>query len=154
MKGVSEVASRVKVPISAVLGVWEWKDIVQYIMVGATTVQSATAVIMQGYNIVKKWLGEIASWMEKRGYESIDEFKGIALKNILRTKDVERAPKKISINVDGDRCVGCGECVISCFYEAITLKNGKASINHELCDVCGLCFEKCPVDAIYISQYE
>ncbi|HDO41345.1 MAG TPA: hypothetical protein ENH03_00385 [Candidatus Bathyarchaeota archaeon] len=27
-------------------------------------------------------------------------------------------------------------------------------MNHELCDVCGLCFEKCPVSAIYISQYE
>ena len=60
--------------------------------------------------------------MEKRGYESIDEFKGIALKNILRTKDVERAPKKISINVDRDGYAGCGECVISCFYEAIALK--------------------------------
>jgi len=61
LKGVSEIASRVKVPISAVLGVWEWKDIAQYIIAGATVVQSATAVIMQGYNIVKKWLGEIAS---------------------------------------------------------------------------------------------
>jgi len=66
LKGVSEVASRVKVPISAVLGVWEWKDVVQYIMVGATTVQSATAVIMQGYNIVKSgWEKSPAGW--KRG---------------------------------------------------------------------------------------
>ncbi|HDO41344.1 MAG TPA: hypothetical protein ENH03_00380 [Candidatus Bathyarchaeota archaeon] len=60
--------------------------------------------------------------MEKKGYESIYEFKGIALKSTLRTKNVERAPKKISINVNRDRCVGCGERVIGCFYKAITLK--------------------------------
>lgn len=150
LKGVSEVASRVKIPISAVLGVWEWEDIVRYIMVGATTVQSATAVIMQGYSVAEKWLSGIISWMERKGYESVDDFRGIALKNILKTKDVERAPKKVRVFVERDRCVGCGECVVSCFYEAITLKNGKASINHELCDVCGLCFEKCPVNAIHI----
>lgn len=152
LKGVSEVASKVRVPISAVLGVWEWEDIVRYIMVGATTVQSATAVIMRGYNIVKKWLREITAWMGKKGYESIKEFKGIALNNILRTKDVERAPEKVSISVNKDKCIGCGECAISCFYEAISLKDGKAFIDSALCDICGLCLEKCPANAIYISR--
>ena len=94
LRGVSEIASRVKIPISAVLGVWEWENIVRYIIVGATTVQSATTVIMQGYNVVKKWLNGILNWMEKKGYESINDFKGLALKNILRTKDVERAPER------------------------------------------------------------
>jgi len=152
LKGVSEVAPRVKIPISAVLGVWEWSDIIRYIMVGARTVQSATAVIVRGYGVVRRWLREITRWMEEKGYESLNELRGIALKNILRSKDIERAPKGVYMNVDREKCIGCGECVLSCFYEAIRLEEGKARIDHEKCDVCGLCMEKCPTGAIYLTR--
>ncbi|MFQ6094811.1 MAG: 4Fe-4S binding protein [Candidatus Bathyarchaeia archaeon] len=152
LKGVSEVASKVKIPISGVLGVWSWEDIIQYIMVGATTVQSATAVIMQGYRVAKRWLKEITDWMLKKGYESIYDFRGSALKNIISTSEVVRAPKGIHVNLDSDKCIGCGECLISCFYEAIELSDGKASIDQEKCDLCGLCLEKCPTNAINFMQ--
>jgi len=152
LKGVSEVALRVKIPISGVLGVWSWDDIIRYIMVGATTVQSATAVILRGHNIVRVWLKNITSWMERKGYESIYELKGAALKNIISTKNVVRAPTDVSINLDEGRCTGCGECRVSCFYDAISLTEGKAFINREKCDICGLCLEKCPTEAIYLSK--
>jgi len=152
LKGVSEVALSVNIPISAVLGVWDWEDIIRYIMVGATTVQSATAVMMRGYNIVRSWLKGIIGWMEKKGYESISEFKGIALKNIIKTREVERASEGISMIIDIEKCIGCGECLVSCFYEAITIRGGKASIDEDKCDKCGLCFEKCPVNAIKIHK--
>ncbi|MEM2939242.1 MAG: 4Fe-4S binding protein [Candidatus Bathyarchaeia archaeon] len=152
LKGVSEVALCVRIPISAVLGVWDWEDIIRYIMVGATTVQSATAVIMRGYNVVREWMRGIIDWMERKGYESIKDFKGIALKNIIRTRDVERAPNWVTVLADKNKCIGCGECLVSCFYDAITIKDGKALINGEKCDACGLCLEKCPVNAIKISR--
>jgi len=152
LKGVSEVASKVKIPISGVLGVWTWKDIIRYIMVGATTVQSATAVMLQGYKVVKRWLKNITDWMERKGYESVYDFKGVALKNIISTRDVIRAPKGVYVTVDRDKCIGCGECQISCFYEAVKLRDGKAYINQKKCDVCGLCVEKCPTDAIHLSR--
>jgi len=154
LKGVFEAALSVKIPISAVLGVWDWEDIIRYIMVGAVTVQSATAVIMRGYNVVRNWLKGITEWMEKKGYESISEFKGIALKNIIKTWEVKRAPEGVNVIVDEEKCIGCGECLVSCFYEAITIKNRKASIDEDKCDKCGLCFEKCPVNAIKIHKVE
>jgi len=152
LKGVSEVASKVRIPISAVLGVWNWDDIIRYIMVGATTVQSATAVILRGYKVARAWLNNIIRWMEKKGYESIYDFRGAALKKIVSTRDVTRAPADIYVDVDKEGCTGCGECRISCFYDAIDLEHGKASINRENCDVCGLCLEKCPTKAIYLSR--
>jgi len=152
LKGVSEVALKVGIPISAVLGVWSWDDIIQYIMVGAATVQSATAVILRGYRVVKDWLRKMAGWMEEKGYESIYDFKGAALEKIISTRDVVRAPTDVYVDVDRERCTGCNECQISCFYDAITLRNRKASINREYCDVCGLCLEKCPTKAIYLSR--
>jgi dihydropyrimidine dehydrogenase (NAD+) subunit PreA len=148
LKWVSRIAPKVKIPISAVLGVWDWEDIIKYVMVGATTVQSATAVMLRGYEIVKEWIVRITDWMEKKGYHSISELKGIALKNIITTKEVERAPLGVYIAVDSKKCIGCNECVISCFYNAITLQNDKAVVDHEKCDICGLCIEKCPTGAI------
>jgi len=152
LKCLSDVSPKVRIPISAVLGVWDWKDIISYIMVGAVTVQSATAVIMRGYNVVKDWLRDITEWMEHKGYDSILEFRGAALKHIVRTKEVERAPTNLRMRIDEAQCIGCGECVVSCFYDAIKIREGKASIDTEKCDVCGLCLEKCPVGAVRLER--
>ncbi|MCW4019719.1 MAG: 4Fe-4S binding protein [Candidatus Bathyarchaeota archaeon] len=152
LNGVSNVAQEVNIPISAVLGVWSWDDIIRYIMVGATTVQSATAVILRGYGVARRWLRNITAWMEKKGYESICEFQGAALKNIISTKDVVREPEGLHLEVDVDACIGCGECQMSCFYDAIKLKNGNAQLDQDKCAVCGMCLEKCPTDAISLVK--
>lgn len=151
LKGVSQVASQVKIPISGVLGVWSWKDIVRYIMVGATTVQSATAVILRGYGVVRRWLRGITDWMLEKGYESIQDLRRSALKNIVSTSEVVRGSERIHVSVDEDRCVGCGECNISCFYDAVGMRDGRATIDQERCDICGLCLEKCPTKAISLE---
>ncbi len=151
LKGVSEVASKVDIPISGVLGVWSWKDIVRYIMVGATTVQSATAVILRGYGVVKRWLGGITGWMLEKGYECIYDLRRCALKNIVSTSEVVRGSERIHVSVDEDRCIGCGECKISCFYDAVEMRDGRATIDQERCDICGLCLEKCPTKAISLE---
>lgn len=151
LKGVSQVASRVNIPISGVLGVWSWKDIVRYIMVGATTVQSATAVILRGYGVVKRWLRGITDWMLEKGYESIHDLRRCALKNIVSTSEVVRGSERIHVSVDEDRCIGCGECNISCFYDAVDMRDGRATIDQERCDICGLCLEKCPTKAISVE---
>jgi len=152
LKGVSEVVGKVRIPISAVLGVWSWDDIIRYLMVGATTVQSATAVILRGYQVAQDWLKSITSWMEEKGYDSIYDFQGAALKNIISTKDVIRAATDVYVEVNKEKCIGCGECELSCFYDAVSLEDGKVAINRDACDVCGLCLEKCPTNAIYLSR--
>ncbi len=47
----------------------------------------------------------------------------------------------------GGECIGCGDCIDSCFVEAISLKDGKAHIS-EQCRGCGRCVEACPNSAI------
>ncbi|MCW4027396.1 MAG: 4Fe-4S binding protein [Candidatus Bathyarchaeota archaeon] len=151
LKGVSQVASQVKIPISGVLGVWSWKDIVRYIMVGATTVQSATAVILRGYGVVRRWLRGITDWMLEKSYESIHDLRRSALKDIVSTSEVVRGSERIHVSVDEDRCIGCGECQTSCFYDAVEMKDRRATIDQERCDICGLCLEKCPTKAISLE---
>jgi dihydropyrimidine dehydrogenase (NAD+) subunit PreA len=150
LKWLSRIAPRVKIPISAVLGVWDWEDIIRYILVGATTIQSAAAIMLRGYKIAKSWLNNINKWMDKKGFESFKDIRGKALNNIKSTKEVERGSDKIYVSIDEDKCIGCGECVISCFYEAIKMVNKKALVDNEKCDICGMCVEKCPTYAAKI----
>ena len=64
------------------------------------------------------------------------------------------ASKNIA-SVNDDRCVACGECVIACKREAISIYKGiKADVNSELCVGCGLCGNNCPALAIKVIQRE
>jgi len=47
-----------------------------------------------------------------------------------------------------EKCVGCGDCVLVCPYSAISLVEGKSSVNAALCKGCGTCVATCPSGAI------
>jgi electron transfer flavoprotein alpha subunit len=49
--------------------------------------------------------------------------------------------------VNGDKCMGCEECLSSCPFDAIVIKEGKAFIN-EYCQMCMACLSVCPEGAI------
>jgi len=131
------------------LGVWDWKDIIKYIMCGATLVQSGIGIMLKGYDVSKRWADEINAWLDAKGYSSINDVWGLALPNILKTSEVERFPEGVYAKVNTDKCIKCGVCKRSCFYNggAITLTKVGAVINREKCDGCGLCIEICPTDA-------
>jgi dihydropyrimidine dehydrogenase (NAD+) subunit PreA len=144
LKLVSQAAKELKIPIIAGLGTWDWQDIVRYLMVGATLVQSGVGIMMQGYKVSQKWQDHMSAWMEAKGYRSLKDIRGIALKNVVKTADVPRKPQNIGMKIDADKCTRCGVCLRSCFYDAITLTKAGAVINPQVCDVCGMCSEVCP----------
>lgn len=49
-----------------------------------------------------------------------------------------------------DSCRNClaHRCVESCNFGAVTIVNGRAYINQEICKECGMCKKACPYDAI------
>jgi NAD-dependent dihydropyrimidine dehydrogenase PreA subunit len=57
------------------------------------------------------------------------------------------------VNIDQEKCDGCGLCVPSCAEGAITIVDGKAQISADnLCDGLGACLGDCPRDAISIIE--
>jgi len=58
-----------------------------------------------------------------------------------------------SIEIDLVRCNGCGECIPSCAFSALELKDGKIVITDE-CTLCGACVDVCPKDAISLEKKE
>ena len=46
-----------------------------------------------------------------------------------------------------DKCIQCGVCVKACRESAITLKDGKITVDSSKCNFCGRCTKACPTDA-------
>lgn len=53
--------------------------------------------------------------------------------------------------VDPEQCTGCGICVDRCQVNACTTINGTVSINLERCIGCGLCVTGCPIEAMTLE---
>lgn len=47
-------------------------------------------------------------------------------------------------------CLGFGDCQRACEFDAITMKNGVASIDPEKCTACGQCVLECPKKIIHL----
>jgi ferredoxin len=59
------------------------------------------------------------------------------------------------IEIDEEKCDGCGQCVPSCAEEAIQIVDGKARIVKDMfCDGLGACVGECPNDALRIIERE
>ena len=51
-------------------------------------------------------------------------------------------------------CLGLGDCVAACPYGAVSVCNGVAKINTDLCKACGLCVTACPKKIIAIVPFK
>ncbi|KZL91502.1 nitroreductase family protein [Clostridium magnum] len=57
------------------------------------------------------------------------------------------------MNVNNEKCIGCGQCVKDCFLRDIEIVDGKAKINNVSCMKCGHCIAVCPKDAVWTEEY-
>jgi ferredoxin len=71
-----------------------------------------------------------------------------------RKEDEKMAVRKI-IEIDEEKCTGCGECIPNCPEGALQVIDGKARLVSDLfCDGLGACVGNCPVDAMSVVERE
>ena len=67
---------------------------------------------------------------------------------------MKKVMRKI-IEIDEERCNGCGECVPGCAEGAIQVIDGKAKlVADKFCDGLGACLGDCPMDALRVIERE
>ena len=63
--------------------------------------------------------------------------------------------KRKVIEINEERCNGCGLCATACHENAIEIINGKAKlVSDQYCDGLGNCLPACPMDAIRLIDKE
>jgi len=148
---VSEVARAVNIPIGAVGGISTWEDVIEYIMLGATAIQTCTSIMWNGYGHFQKLLKGLENYMAQEGLDSLESIRGKALPHIMTIEDLAKKPPMVA-QVDPEKCInltkgGCEKCLDVCFYGAIEFAPNLKLVS-ENCDGCNLCTEICPADAL------
>jgi len=73
---VGLLSGNVKGSLCASNGVHTGTDAVQAILAGADVVQAVSTFYKNGVANAKKMLGDLETWMDRKGYSSLDEFRG------------------------------------------------------------------------------
>lgn len=143
-------------PISGIGGIENYQDALEFILLGASTLQVTTAIMQYGYRIVEDLNNGLMHYLEDHKIEKLADIVGVANKNIVPAENLDRS-YKVSLHFDSDKCIGCGRCVISCYdgaHQALTFnsKKRRPEIDKEKCVGCHLCKLVCPVSAISAAE--
>jgi dihydropyrimidine dehydrogenase (NAD+) subunit PreA len=151
MRFVSELfnSQELRLPISAMGGITTWKDALHYLLLGGTTIQVTSAIMRYGYRIVEDMIEGLSDFLILKNINSLDEIIGSAAKKIVDPSDFSTRFQVVS-NVDENKCIGCGQCYISCQdagNQAIEFdrEKRKSCVDEKRCVGCTLCKNVCPV---------
>ncbi len=68
--------------------------------------------------------------------------------NCLKTEENDVGVKGgVDVKWKEDSCIGCGLCKKVCREDAITITDGKITVDYDKCNHCGRCVKSCPTDA-------
>ena len=153
LRVVCDLARNLKVPVIGVGGIRTGRDVVEFMMAGASAVQVCTQNILEGPALWGRLAGELNQWLVEHGHATARELTGLYLKNLegAGPPPMEGPPPV----VDAEKCTLCGACVTSCEYDALRIdkdENPEAVIiDGGKCYVCGLCVTVCPTGALAIE---
>lgn len=137
--------------ISGMGGVETWKDAMEFMALGAGSIQVTTAVMQYGYRIIDDLIDGMLGYLNEKGFQSVEELVGLGLDAVCDTENIER-DTIVYPKFHRDKCIGCGRCAISCRdggHQAIKFEEDRKPIlEPKKCVGCHLCTLVCPQDAI------
>ena len=138
--------------ISGMGGIETWRDGLEFLLLGASSLQVTTAVMQYGYRIIEDLKTGLNYYLHAKGFNSVKDVTGLALDSISETTDILERDTIIFPQFNHDTCLGCGRCVISCAdggHQAIHLNEQRRPIlDGKKCVGCHLCRLVCPTHSI------
>ena len=136
-------------PISGIGGVCNWRDAVEFMLLGSSTVQVCTEVMLRGYRIVEDMIDGLQEYMRSHGFERIDQMVGKAVPAFSEWGDLDLNYETVA-KIDADKCIGCQLCVAACHDGAHQCIHPQQAtrvprVDESECVGCNLCQIVCPV---------
>jgi len=160
-------------PISGMGGISTWKDAVEFLLLGSTSLQVCTAAMHHGYRIIEDLCEGLSGWMDDHGFATIADVTGKSTSKFSDFKNFDLSFKAVA-RINPSKCIGCNLCYVACndtAHQCIDLirpstglpvepktwnerTNGKAIladrprplVREDDCVGCRLCHNVCPVD--------
>jgi len=140
------------IPISGIGGISTWRDALEFLLLGSTSLQVCTAAMHYGYRIVEDLQDGLVNWMRDNGYSSVSELTGL-LKNQITHWGNLNLNYKVVARIDADKCIHCNLCHIACedgahqcIEPVIPGVRETPVVDEEECVGCNLCSLICPVE--------
>ncbi|MDZ7777400.1 MAG: dihydroorotate dehydrogenase-like protein [Bacteroidales bacterium] len=91
LRWIAIMAGRVDCELSASTGVHDGKGLIKQLLAGADTVQIASTLYKNSYDIIGSMLKELDTWMQENEFDSLEAFRGkLSQKNIKNPAAYER----------------------------------------------------------------
>jgi len=137
------------IPISGIGGITDWKDAVEFMLLGSSSVQVCTEVMLRGYRIVEDMIEGLETWMEAKSFNSLDDFVGRSIPSYSNWGNLD-LNYEIVAKINADTCIGCNRCMVACHDGAHQCihpnPNGiQPIVDEDECVGCNLCQIVCPV---------
>jgi dihydroorotate dehydrogenase (NAD+) catalytic subunit len=78
LRCVYDAYERVKIPIMGCGGIMDWRDAVEYLLVGASAIQIGTAVSLKGRDVFSKITRGIEKYLKIKGFRSVEDVVGLS----------------------------------------------------------------------------
>lgn len=138
-------------PISGIGGVSNWRDAVEFLLLGASSVQVCTEVMLRGYRIVEDMIEGLTQYMRKHQFAKVSDMVGRAIPGYSEWGNLNMNFESVA-KINADKCIGCQLCMVAChdgahqcIHPATDLKIRVPVVDESECVGCNLCQIVCPV---------
>lgn len=76
LRWIAIISGRINCDLVASTGIHNGSAVIKQLLAGANAVQIASAIYRQGPKVIRFMLKEIEDWMNEKGYENIEDFRG------------------------------------------------------------------------------
>ena len=98
---------KIKADVCSSRGIFTGKEVVKQLLSGATCVQMVSAVYKKGVEQIAVAKEQVSEWMEEKGFNSIDEFRGsMSQENISPDSMVYKRAQYVDLMLSSDNIFG------------------------------------------------
>jgi len=150
----------INVPISGIGGISNWRDAVEYMLMGSTNVQVCTAAMHHGFSIVEDMIDGLNNYLDEKKILSVTELIGKSVEKYSDWGNLDLNYRVVA-KINTDVCINCNKCHIACedtAHQCIDMLtdlkgNRYLKVREVDCVGCNLCAIVCPEEGA-ISMIE